>query len=350
MKFRSYFFFFLSKVFLICVSLTGLTSSRAFADLQITEFMAVSDPNFADADGAPSDWIEISNSGAGPVSLDGYFLTNNATDLTRWPFPDVEIAAGASLVVFASGKTPTSPATDELHASFTLDRGGDYLALIAPDGTTAVSEFTPVYPEQFEGISYGIGASGSTTREILVARDGEAKYFIPTDDSLGDTWKQSPAEFDDSGWTSGIAGFGFETPRGTLEAIITTNIADAMKSVNGSGYFRFPFQFEMNNRQINLMQLSVHTDDGFVAYLNGVEIGSFQSPADVQWNSTATGSRLDQVTVDDAIVIDVSAHRAAMRDGANVLAIQAMNSPPNTSSTTWMMSVSATAFRPPYSE
>ena len=328
MKPRSYFLFLLSKVLLICVSVNGVTASRAFADLQITEFMAVADPNFSDADGAPSDWVEISNSGAETASLDGYFLTNNVTDLRRWAFPEVEIAAGASLVVFASGKTPTTPAPDELHASFTLDRGGDYLALIAPDGATAVSEFTPVYPEQFEGISYGIGVAGGSTRETFVARDGEAKYFIPSDDSLGDAWKKSPTEFDDSGWTSAVAGVGFESVGGTLEPIIATNITDAMKSVNASGFFRFPFQFDAEGKQIILMQLSVHIDDGFVAYLNGVEIGSFRKPPNLQWNSTATGSpsRSDRQTIENAIVIDVSAYRTAMIDGENVLALQGMNS------------------------
>jgi len=328
MNFRPYFLSCLSKVLLICAIVTGVTASRTFAELQITEFMAVADPNFPDADGTPSDWIEISNSGAGTASLAGYFLTNNATDLTRWAFPDVEIAAGASLVVFASGKTPTTPAPDELHTSFTLDRSGDYLALIAPDGATAVSEFTPVYPEQFEGISYGTGVAGGTTPETLVARDGQAKYFIPTDDSLGDTWKQSPTEFDDSAWASAVGGLGFETGGGTLEPIITTNIADAMKSVNASGFFRFPFQFDARDQQIILMHLRVHIDDGFVAHLNGVEIGSFRKPANLQWNSTATSSpsRSDRETIENAIVIDVSAYRAAIIDGENVLAIQGMNS------------------------
>ncbi|MFT6863933.1 MAG: hypothetical protein ACJAVK_002495 [Akkermansiaceae bacterium] len=327
MKCHSYFLSFLSKVFLICVTVTGLAASRVFADLQITEFMAVADPDFPDAEGAPSDWIEISNSGPGTVSLEGYFLTNNATDLRRWAFPDVEVAAGASLVVFASGKATTTPAPNELHTSFTLDRGGDYLALIAPDGATAVSEFTPVYPAQFEGLSYGIGVAGGATRETLVARDGDAKYFIATDDALGDTWREAPPEFDDSAWTTAVAGIGFEARGGTLEPIITTNIAEAMKSVNASGFFRFPFQFDLNDTQIILMQLSVRIDDGFVAYLNGIEIGSFRKPLDLQWNSIATGSpnRSDRETVENAIVIDVTSYRAAMRDGGNVLAIQGMN-------------------------
>ncbi|MDF1711529.1 MAG: CotH kinase family protein [Akkermansiaceae bacterium] len=322
-----------SKRLLICAGLILTTASWSIANLRITEIMAVADPAFPDADGAPSDWIEISNFGEETTSLEGYFLTNNATDLRKWIFPAAEIKAGASLVVLASGQTANPPAPGTFQTSFTLDRGGDYLALIAPDATTVVSGFTPGYPEQFAGLSYGLGVGGSAARETLVARDSEARYLIPTDNTLGETWKQSPAEFDDSTWASGVAGLGFETTGGTLEPIIATNVADAMKSVNASGYFRFPFQFDTRDRQIILMQLSVRIDDGFAAYLNGVEIGSFRSPPDLQWNSSATGSpsRSDQETIDEAIVIDVSAYRAAIKDGENVLAIQAMNSNVNSS-------------------
>ena len=320
--------FLFRRLFSIGVAAVLMGATWARADLQITEVMAVADENFTDSDGAPSDWVEISNSGAGSVSLNGHFLTNNAADLTRWAFPPVDIAPGASLVVFASGKVDAPPSPDELHASFTLDRGGDYLALIAPDEITVVSDLAPAYPEQFEGISYGIGVAGGAERETLVGRNALAGYLIPTDDSLGDTWKQSPAEFDDSTWTSAAGGFGFESTGGPLEPLITTNIADAMRAVNGSGYFRFPFRFDAQDRQISSMQLRVHIDDGFVAYLNGIEVGGFRKPSVLQWNSTAASSpnRSDREVVDDAIVIDISTHRAAVIGGDNVLAIQGMNS------------------------
>jgi hypothetical protein len=330
MKSAPYLLIFFLKTLFFCVSLISVLPTRAVADLKITEFMAAADSNFPDITGAPSDWIEISNTGAEVASLKGYFLTNNATDLTRWAFPDVQIEAGGSLLVFASGKNPGLPATQELHASFTLDRGGDYLALIDPDGVTAASEFTPVYPEQFSGISYGFGSSGSSTREILVERNSEAKYFIASDDSLGDTWKQAPSEFDDSSWTSAVAGLGFETPGGTLEQIISTNIASEMKSVNASGFFRFPFQFDTKDKEIVSLQLRIHIDDGFVAYLNGTEVGSFRKPLDLQWNSAATSipSRNDTEAVNSAIVIDLSTFQKSLKDGDNVLAIQGMNRTP----------------------
>ncbi|MDC0260120.1 CotH kinase family protein [Akkermansiaceae bacterium] len=315
------------KTLIFCVSLVTLLPKGALADLQITEFMAAADSNFPDTTGAPSDWVEISNTGAETVSLKGYFLTNNAADLTRWAFPHAQIEAGGSLLVFASGKTQGPPETKELHTNFTLDRGGDYLALIAPDGVTAVSEFKPIYPEQFLGISYGFGFSGANTQETLVKRDGEAKYFIASDDSLGDTWKKAPSEFDDSGWANAIAGLGFEVLGGTLEQIISTNIAGEMKSVNASGFFRFPFQFDMEEKAIVSLQLKIHIDDGFVAYLNGTEVGSFRKPLDLQWNSTATSSpsRSDTETVNSAIIIDITTFKESIKDGENILAIQGMN-------------------------
>jgi hypothetical protein len=84
--------------------------------------------------------------------LGGFHLTNNRNELTRWTFPEVDLASGRSLVVFASGKDRTGR---ELHTNFTLDRAGDYLALVGPDGSTIVSEIAPGYPEQFEHVSYG---------------------------------------------------------------------------------------------------------------------------------------------------------------------------------------------------
>ena len=63
--------------------------------------MASADENFRDSNGAPSDWIEITNAGTNSVSLEGYYLTNNKTDLRRWTFPKYNISASNSIIVFA---------------------------------------------------------------------------------------------------------------------------------------------------------------------------------------------------------------------------------------------------------
>ena len=116
----------------------------------------------ADADGDFSDWIEIHNPDAAAVPLAGYHLTDDPTDLTKWTFPAVTLDAGGYLVVFASNKDRTDPGS-ELHTNFRLGASGEYLALVAPDGTTVLSEFAPVFPPQFDDQSFGLGVPGSAS-------------------------------------------------------------------------------------------------------------------------------------------------------------------------------------------
>ena len=108
----------------------------------ITEFMAVNDGLLLDEDGDSSDWIEIANFGQAMASLRGWSLTDNRDNLTKWTFPDVVLDAGERLVVFASGKD-RSDLTAPLHTGFGLSRGGEFLALVAPDGVAVVSSFDP---------------------------------------------------------------------------------------------------------------------------------------------------------------------------------------------------------------
>ncbi|MEC9326754.1 MAG: lamin tail domain-containing protein, partial [Verrucomicrobiota bacterium] len=234
-------------------------NSQLFADFSITEIKAVAELTSLDDDGEPSDWIEITNTGDSSASLEGYYLTNNSNDLTRWQLPDVTIRGGNRIVIFASAKNHQDPRAP-LHASFTLDRKGDYLGLIAPDGKTVESDFAEGYPEQYAGSSYGYGTSGLVNRQVLVAEDATVNYFIPTDDSLGDRWKEAAPGFNDSEWTSVAHPVGFESRGGTLEPLIATDISGDMKGVNASGYFRFPFVFDNVDKRIVSAQLAVTID------------------------------------------------------------------------------------------
>jgi hypothetical protein len=136
-------------------------TSVCYAAPKISEFMAVNDSVLADENGDFSDWIEIYNPDASAVSLAGYHLTDDAANLVKWTFPAVTLNAGDYLVVFASNKDRVDPGS-ELHTNFRLSSGGEYLALIAPDGTTVTSDFAPVYPPQFADESFGFGVPGSS--------------------------------------------------------------------------------------------------------------------------------------------------------------------------------------------
>ncbi|MFV2065890.1 MAG: CotH kinase family protein [Pirellulales bacterium] len=124
------------------------------ARLTISEFMASNQSTLDDEDGLTSDWIEILNGGSEPVSLAGWYLTDNATIPDKWTFPDVTLPAGGTLIVFASGKNRTD-ASGELHTNFKLSSRGEYLGLVRPDLTVA-HDFGPSYPPQQIDVSYGL--------------------------------------------------------------------------------------------------------------------------------------------------------------------------------------------------
>ncbi|MDP3069612.1 MAG: CotH kinase family protein [Opitutaceae bacterium] len=125
------------------------------AEPVISEFMASNTATLADQDQAFSDWIEVHNPDPTAISLGGWYLTDTATNKTRWQFPAVVLPAGGYLVVFASNKN-RRVAGAELHTNFALAAEGEYLGLIKPDGVTVVSEYAPTFPPQSNDISYGL--------------------------------------------------------------------------------------------------------------------------------------------------------------------------------------------------
>ncbi|MBZ0256497.1 lamin tail domain-containing protein, partial [bacterium] len=114
-----------------------------------------------DEDGDDPDWIELWNVGGDSVSLDGWHLSDDSSDLVKWTFPNVSITPGEYLIVFASEKDRTD-ASQPLHTNFALATEGEYLALSDASGNV-VDEFAPSYPnlDVWRGnVSYGSNATG----------------------------------------------------------------------------------------------------------------------------------------------------------------------------------------------
>ncbi|MDF1712746.1 MAG: lamin tail domain-containing protein, partial [Akkermansiaceae bacterium] len=104
---------------------------------RISEFVA-SNSSFDDGDGNSSDWIEIHNRNTTPFDISGYHLTDDATNLTKWTFPNGTILDGNEyLVIFASG-TSIPDSAGNLHTNFSLNANGEYLALISPNGSNII--------------------------------------------------------------------------------------------------------------------------------------------------------------------------------------------------------------------
>ena len=121
----------------------------------LSEFMASNTRTLKDETGQYADWIELFNPSDAPLNLRGWSLTDDAANLTKWRFPETNLAAGGFLVVFASGADRRTPGS-RLHINFQLVAGGEYLALVRPDGTNIVSEFKPTYPPQVPDLSHGV--------------------------------------------------------------------------------------------------------------------------------------------------------------------------------------------------
>ena len=154
--------------------------------LVISEFMANNNNTLRDNDGAYSDWIEIHNPTDAAVSLNGWYLTDDSTTLTKWQFPSVSIDAGGYLVVYASEKNRVDPA-QPLHTNFKLAAEGEYLALVQPDGVTISHDFAPTYPALPDDVSFGLPGAADN---VL--------HHVPTSSDAGANWTTSG--YNDSAW------------------------------------------------------------------------------------------------------------------------------------------------------
>lgn len=96
-----------------------------------------------DEDGDASDWLELRNDGDQPVDLEGWYLSDDPDDLTRWQFPSVTLAPGETLVVFASGKDRTG---SRLHTDFALS-AGETVCLSNPAGAVIAAVDCPALEE-----------------------------------------------------------------------------------------------------------------------------------------------------------------------------------------------------------
>ncbi|RLE16996.1 MAG: hypothetical protein DRJ50_14565, partial [Actinobacteria bacterium] len=200
----------LSLVLMLAASTNGTLACDAGVELLITEFMALNDGTLIDEDSGYSDWIEIYNPCLPSVDLGGWYLTDDALNLTKWQFPSQSLERGEFLLVFASGKD-RAVAGSQLHANFKLDSDGEYLALVKPDGTTVAQEFAPVYPPQLVDVSYGL----PQTNLDLVSLGADTTYRVPSvaDSGIGTLW--AGPTWNDSGWDLGSSGLGY-TVSGTV--------------------------------------------------------------------------------------------------------------------------------------
>jgi hypothetical protein len=97
--------------------------------LVINEIMAGNSLSVSDQDGEYDDWVELYNGNNFSLNLNGYFLSDNEDDLTRWAFPNISIQPDDYLIIWCD----TAGASQlGLHTTYRLSADQEEVYLTSP--------------------------------------------------------------------------------------------------------------------------------------------------------------------------------------------------------------------------
>ncbi len=135
------------------------------AQVVINEYSASNLTSFTDNFGNTEDFIELYNTSATPVNLNGYKLSDKISNLGKWTFGNVTIAGNGFLRIWASGRNiNTGP---NLHTSFNLKQcNNDRIVFSSP--ALAIIDSTTMFRTQL-GHSRGRTTDGATTWSLFIA-------------------------------------------------------------------------------------------------------------------------------------------------------------------------------------
>lgn len=91
----------------------------------INEFMADNESYMSDSNGEYEDWIELYNNESEDFNLSGLYLSDDNSNLMKWPFPDTLIEANDYLVIWADN----DGLQEGLHSNFKLSKSGEAIYL-----------------------------------------------------------------------------------------------------------------------------------------------------------------------------------------------------------------------------
>jgi len=285
------------------------------------------------------DFIELFNPHPAPVDLSDLYLTDNPiTQPQKSRLGPLSFIAGEGFATFiADGENRPG------HVDFRLSPDGEIITLVdaelhemdkvlftpqttdvaygrAPDGMKNV-EFVEL---PTPGISNPSSGSATVTSMILMPENADKRVLVP-DDDMGQTWIEP--DFDDSAWmlsTGGPGGIGYERSSG-YEDYLSLDIEMPMYADKTTFYVRIPFRVESDVlAELSELTLKIRYDDGFVAYLNGIEVTRRNFDGTPDWDSRASVSQSDSAAREFEL-IDISGFIDELKRGQNILAIQGMN-------------------------
>src|ERR1043166_5740273 len=126
--------------------------------------------------------------------------------------------------------------------------------------------------------------------------------------------------FDDSTWTNGQAAFYYDTDTNPATRYSGNTALNDMQNTYSSVYLRRTFVLT-NLADTAGLQLGFICDDGFVAWINGVEVQRYNMPATDPYNGFATAAVAEPISFNTVTVTNTS----MLVVGTNVIAVHAFN-------------------------
>jgi hypothetical protein len=198
---------------------------------------------------------------------------------------------------------------------------GYYPALNAPEFKLNSVSSTGGYAAAGDLLTINVPGETATASTVLLDQGAPVRVFIPQDDSLALTWTE-PSFTPDSLWTDGSTGTGVGYEAGVGYAnLIGTDIRSTIYQSTTSAYCRIEFQY--SGADAESLTLSMKYDDGFIAYLNGVEVCRTSNITNATPGSaSASNHEASATSFED---FDISAYKGLLVEGVNVLAIHGIN-------------------------
>lgn len=157
--------------------------SKFFGQVLINEYSCSNINGITDAYGEREDWIELFNPTATPVNLTGWYLSDKASNLTKWMIPSGSIPANGYKMVFCSGRNLV--AGNEYHPNFKLTQTDDEWVILANNLGNIVDSYQLIQnTKQDHSIGRQTNASPNwrlfTTPTPNAANTGAVNFYTPT--------------------------------------------------------------------------------------------------------------------------------------------------------------------------
>ena len=135
------------------------------AQLIINEYSAANYDSYQDNYGDYEDWVEIYNSTANPIDINGYFITDKVSNTTKWQVPaSFIIAANDVGIIFCSGRDEVSGGFAHTNFKITQTKGNE--VFILSDASQILLDSISVSPN-IESYSRGRETNGSSTWSVF---------------------------------------------------------------------------------------------------------------------------------------------------------------------------------------